>query len=427
MKVEKKELPKSQIELSVAVEVAELQPYLEQAANDLSQDMPIEGFRPGKAPYEVMKNKVGELPVMETAARLLVNKKMDQLITENIQGQVVGTPQVNITRLAPGNALGFKVVLALLPEVTLGNYKDLGISLETVKVADSEIEKMIDHLRQHQAKEVTVDRPIQANDKAVVDIKMFLDKVPVEGGQSQDTAVILGHDYIIPGFDQQLLGAKKGETKDFDLVYPTEHHQSNLAGKKVAFTVIIKDVFERELPEVNDEWAKNLGLQSLAEMKDNIKKSIEQEKQTKADQKAELAMLEKIIANTTFSDIPDSLMDNEINLMFQEMEYHLSVQGAALNDYLQSINKTKEDLAKEFQPEALKRLRSALVIRTIAEQEKFTATDEEIQKEIDHLLSHYPDNQEIQTRIKSAAYRHHLQSQIAHQKALAQLRLWNIK
>ncbi|MFH1412608.1 MAG: trigger factor [bacterium] len=427
MKIEKKNLPKSQVELAVNVSVSELEPFLSPAVSQMSNEMKIEGFRPGNVPYDVLKSKIGELPIIETAAHLLINKEMEKLIKDNIDGLVIGQPQINITKLAPGNDMEFKVVFDLLPKVELKDYKDLNIKQESVEVSQEEVDKVISQLREAQVKEVLADREIRDNDKAIVDIKMFLDKIPVDQGQSQNTAVIIGKDYIIPGFDKNLLKAKKGDVKTFTLVYPSDHYQSNLAGKNVEFEVKINDVFERELPEVNSEFVKNFGLKNVEEMKSNIKKSLEQEKEQKAKQKSELAMLDKIIANSIFGEIPDSLIESETDLMLREMEYHLSMQGANLENYLQSIKKSKEQLAKEMEPEALKRVKSALLVREIALSEKIEASQDEINKEVKRMLEYYKGDKEIESKIKNPPYQKHMENQIVQRKALDKLKEWNIK
>lgn len=426
MKVEKKDLPKSQVELFVEVAHAELEPLLPAAAADLSGEMKVEGFRAGKVPYEVMKSRVGELPILETAARTLIHKEMDRLLKEQVPGVIIGQPQVDITKLAPGNALEFKVIVDILPTVAIEKYQQLNIAQDKAEVNDVEVTKVINQLLESQVKETLVDRAVQDTDKVVVDIKMFLDQVPVDGGQSQNTTVLIGKDYIIPGFDQNLIGSQKGEIKKFSLQYPKEHYQTNLAGKTVDFEVTIKDIYAREIPVADDHLAKNFGLQDLAELQSNISNNMLAEKQERAKQKAELEMLDQLIKSAAISEVPDSLMQNELDLMLRELEYHLSSQGAKLDDYLQSIKKTRQDLAKDMEPEALKRIKSALLIREIAVREKIAAEPAEIDAEITHWLSHYPNDPEIAEKIKSNAYRSHIANQIMHHKTLAKLHDWNI-
>ncbi|MDO8261090.1 MAG: trigger factor, partial [Candidatus Magasanikbacteria bacterium] len=366
MKVEKKELEKSQIELTVELSVEEFKPFLIQGAEAISQSLKIDGFRPGKAPYDIVKQKVGEMGILEEAANIAIRKKIDQVIKENVDKDPVGQPQVDITKLAPENPLEFKIVIALLPEITLGEYKDLKIKQEKAEALVAEVEKTLNDLREMRTKEVIVEREVQETDKIIVDIEMFLDNVPVEGGKNKDTAIMMGREYVVPGFDKKLIGAKKGETREFSLPYPEDFHMKNLAGKMVEFRVVIKEVYERELPELNDDLAMAFGLKKIEELKENIEKSIAAQKEKDLNLKAEREMLEKIINNAKFSDIAEILINHESQTMMAELEHNIEEQGGKLEDYLSSLGKNMNEMMLELMPEAVKRVKVSLTIREIA-------------------------------------------------------------
>ncbi|MCK4553575.1 trigger factor, partial [Candidatus Parcubacteria bacterium] len=260
MNVQKKDLAKSQIELTIELSVKEFEPYIKNGAEKISRDLKIKGFRPGKIPYEVLKQKISEMTILEEAARIAINKTLEQVIRDHITGQPIGQPQVNITKLAPNNPMEYKVVMALLPEVILADYKNVKVKQEKAEVKDEEVDKMIKQLQEMRVKETIANREVKDGDKVIVDIEMFLDKVPVEGGQGKNTGIVVGKGYIVPGFGKKLIGAKKNDVREFSLPYPKEHHQQNLAGKLVEFRVKIKEVYQRELPEINQEFVKNLGL-----------------------------------------------------------------------------------------------------------------------------------------------------------------------
>jgi len=426
MKVEKKELEKSQIELNVELSVEEFKPFLIQGAEAISQSLKIDGFRPGKAPYDIVKQKVGEMGILEEAANIAIRKKIDQVIKENVEKEPVGQPQVDITKLAPENPLEFKIVLAILPEITLGEYKDLKIKKEKAEAADEEIERTLNDLREMRTKEVIVDREVKETDKIIVDIEMFLDNVPVEGGKNKDTAIMMGREYVVPGFDKKLVGAKKGDVREFSLPYPEDFHMKNLAGKMVEFRVVIKEVYERELPELNDDLASAFGLKKLDELKENLKKSIEAQKEKEKNLKVEREMLDKIIDNAKFGDIADVLISHESRTMMVELEHNIEEQGGKLDDYLSSMGKTSEAMMLELMPEAVKRVKVSLIIREIAKQEKMKVEAKEVEEHIEEMKKHYRDNKEAMGRITSPQYADYITNVLASRKVVNQLREWNI-
>lgn len=427
MNVQKKDLGKSQIELTVELPFDEFKPYIRQGAEKVSREIKIEGFRPGKVPYEILKQKIGEMAILEEAARLAINKTLETAIKDSITGQPVGQPQINITKLAPDNPMEYKAVLAILPEIKLGDYKNAKVSREKTGVADEEVEKMINDLRETQVKEIIADREIKDGDKAVVDIEMFLDKVPVEGGQGKGTGIIIGKGYIVPGFGKKLIGGRKGEVREFSLPYPEDHHQRNLAGKLVEFRVKIKEVYERQLPEINREFAKSFGSNSVDGLKENIKKGLTAEKQRKAGQKAEIEMLDKIIEKTKFGDMPEILIRNEAENMIAELEAAVAGQGGKFEDYLSHLNKTRDRLALDLLPDAVKRVKTSLLIREVALAEKINAEDGEIDKEIEHILDHYKDSKGIEEKVKSPAHREYLRNLIGGRKVIDKLKEWNME
>jgi len=426
MNIAKKDLEKSQVELTVELSSEEMKPYVKLGAEKLSREIKIDGFRPGKAPYEVLKAKIGETAILEEAARIAINKTIDKAIKEKIDGQPVGQPQVSITKLAPGNPMEYKVVLAMLPEIKTGDYKNAKIKIEAEEVKEEEVEKIIEYLRESRAREAAVDAPAKKGDKVVVDIEMFLDNVPVEGAQGKGVAIIIGKDFIIPGFDKNLIGAKKGDARDFAIVYPKDHHMANLAGKTVDHKVKIMEVYERELPAPDDDFAAGFGFKKFAEMKESVKKNLEQEKKQKAEQKAEIEMLDKIVKDSRFGDIPDILIDNETRAMIGELEHSVSEQGGNFDDYLTSIKKTREQLVLDMLPEAVKRVKSALVIREIAAREKIEVSDEEVEKKLKELLKRYQGYEKVEARVKEPGYKEYLRNVLANRKVIEKLKEWNV-
>jgi len=426
MNITKKDLGKSQIELTVELTAEEFKPYLPRAVEKVSLEVKIEGFRPGKVPYEILKAKIGEMTILEEAARLAVDKTVEQAIKNNVTEQIVGQPQINISKLAPDNPLEYKIVLTLLPEVKLGKYKELAIKEAKPEVKDEEVEKLISELREMRGQETISEAEVKEGNRVIMDIEIFLDKVPVDGGQGKDTGIIVGKNYVIPGFDKKIIGAKKGDTREFTLPYPAEHHQKNLAGKIAEFRVKIKEVFNRVLPEVNDEFAKGFGLDKVEELKGNIKKSILAEKQEKEKQASEGVMLDKIIDAAKFGDIPEVLVKHEAEVMMSELEYSVKKQGAKFEDYLLHLKKTREQMQLEIMPEAVKRVKASLIIWEVGKLEKIAVKHEEVHEEIDKVLKQYKGKPEVEERIKSHAYHDYVENNLTGKKVMEKLREWNI-
>lgn len=426
MQVTKKELEKSQIELTVELSVEELAPYIEKGAKKVSEEVKIEGFRPGKVPYDVLKQKIGEMTILEEAAHLAIHKTIDDAIEQNTIGlQAVGQPQVNITKLAPNNPLEYKVIVAILPSIALGKYKDLGLKAEEAKVEDKEVEKSLHDLQEMRATENLVEREAKEGDKITVDVKMFLDKVPLEDGEHKELAIIIGKNYFVPGFDKKLIGAKKDETRKFELPYPDNHHQKNLAGKLVEFEATVKGVYERQLPELNDEFAVFFRLKSLEELKTNIKDSLLHEKKHQTEMKNESEMISKIVDDTKFGELPEVIIASEAKNIMLELEQSVTRQGGKFEDYLGHLKKTREELMLELMPNAVKRVKSALVIRELAVIEKIAATEKEIIEKIEELKKQYAGNKEVEKMLGEPGYSTYLNNILTNEKVIAKLKEWN--
>jgi trigger factor len=427
MKVERKNISENRLELIIEVSAEEMANYSKQAAQTISENTKIEGFRPGKAPYEIVQARVGDMVILEEASRVAVSKSIDKAITDNVTEEWVGQPEITITKLAPHNPFEYKALMTLIPSVELGAYKDLNLKLETVTATDEEVEKMIEQLREVRVKEAAVDRVSAVGDKIVADVHLFLDKVPVEGGQAREVAVILGKDYFVPGFDEQVTGMKADESREFFLTYPADHHQKNLAGKKVEFTVKVKQVYSRELPEVDTEFVSAFGLKDADELKKNIIHSLEEEKKVEAANTFERLMLEKIVTNSTLGELPDSLIMQEARTMMHELEHNVARSGGKFEDYLSNIGKTTHQLVDDFRPQAIDRVKAALILREIIKAEKITVSEEDINTELEKLKKQYSQDQKAIESLSSPAYRRHLSTLLLNRQILEKLKEWNTK
>ncbi len=396
--------------LTVILEPDELKPFLDRAAKKIAEETQIAGFRPGKAPYEVLEKQVGAMKIYQQAAEYAVEKTYPEAVVQH-NLQTIGSPQVSVEKIAPGNQFVYTATVALLPHVKLGNYTKIKEEKKEIAASAEEVDKTINNLRRMFGKEKRVDRPAQHGDKVEIDMETFMDNVPLEGGQSQKQPVTIGEGHFIPGFEEQLVEMKAGEQKEFELHFPKEYHRKDLADKKATFKVKAHTVFEIEQPELNDDFAKQVGnFANLAALRSQIESNVKQEKTEKEQQRWELAVIDKVIEQSTFDEIPDMLIENELHRMMHELESDITKQGMKFDDYLQSINKTKDQLHEELKPRALKRVQTAIALRAIAEAENISVDDRELAAEVEKEVKQYEQNPEIVKQIRSAEYGDYLRN-----------------
>lgn len=412
-----KKLDKSQIEFSITVTPEEYAPHLEKAAKRISERVAIKGFRKGKAPLETIKAEYGEMAILQEALDNIVKATYFQAVTDE-KVDTIGMPQINVEKMAPGNDIEYKATVALVPDVTLPDVKKIKVAYEVKDIDEKAVNETLDAVRGMHAKEVVKDGAATGTDKLVLDMDMSIDKVPVEGGQSKDYQVYLSEQHYVPGFNEQVEGMKKGETKEFTLDFPKNHFQKHLAGKIVEFKVTVKDVFERQLPELDDSMAKALGQDSVAALTDLVKKNMAEEARRKADQKSEIEILDKLIEKAKFSEIPEVLIDAERQKMFYELKGDLERNGVAIDQYLADIKKDEKQLFEEFKEQATKRAKAALVSRKIAEQEKMEVSEEELQAEIKMMETMYKDNPNYMENLKRPEVKNTIATAIQNRKVM---------
>ncbi len=426
MKITKQDIVKSEQEILVELDQNDFRPHIDKAAEQISKEVKVDGFRAGKAPFDLLKQKVGEMAILEEAARIAINKTIEKALNELGEGRLIGQPKVDVVKLAPGNPFEYKIKVSLIPEITLGKYKELGIKGEEVPVDEAEIGKAIKQLREMKVKEVLVDREAKEGDKLLIDMRMFQDNVPLENGQAVDTAIIIGQENLIPGFDKQFIGLKKGDEKNFSLPYPENHYMQHIAGKIVDFKAKVKDVFERELPLEDDEMAKSFGLKSLTELKDNIRKSMQEEKKREADRRTEKKVIEQIMDKAKFGDLPPMIVEEESRNMIAELKQGISEQGGKFEDYLMSMKKTEMQLMLDMMPDAVKRVKASLLIREIAKIEEIKVKPEDVKHNIEHMKSHYKDNPDVLRRLDSREYYNYVVNVETSRMVVEKLLEWNV-
>ncbi len=416
-----KQLPKSQIELEVTVVPTDYTKEMEAAAGRLSQRAAIHGFRPGKAPYDIVKQSLGEIKILEEAIQSIVEKNYHLAVTAE-KMETIGMPEITIEKMAPGNDFVFKAIAALLPTVKLTDFSKIDAKKKEVVVGDKEMNDVLENLRKMQAMEVIKEGPATKEDKVEVAMNMFIDKVGVEGGQAPKHQVYLSEGHYIPGFADQLLGMKKGEEKEFSLKFPDEHYQKHLAGKNIDFHVKVNDVYSIEYPEINDELAVKLGQKSVEGLKEILMTNLKQEAQNKEDQRIEAELLEKVILASEFSEVPDVLVTSEKQKMFYELKNSLQEQGIEFEKYMKDLKKTEAEIADDFAERAMTRVKAALISRQIAKENNIKVEKDELEKEIEAIRVTYKNDPKVEEALKRPEVLDTLAATIQNKKVVAWLK-----
>jgi len=421
MSHKKKDLKNSQVELTITVTPAEYEESLTLAAIRISERTAIKGFRKGKAPYDMVKREAGDMAILQEALEDIVKTSFFAAVKEEAL-DTIGMPQIAVEKVAPDNDLVFKATVALLPGVTLPDLKKIKVTKDKPVVDEKKMSDTLEALRGMHATEVVKEGPATGTDKLVLDMDMLIDNVPVEGGQSKDYQVYLSEDHYIPGFNAHVEGMKKGDTKEFSLDFPKTHYQKHLAGKNVDFKVSIKDVFERTLPELSDDMAKAMGQESIAKLKELIENNMLEEVKQKAEQKAEIGILDALIEKATFDPIPEVLVDAERQKMFYELQRDLEKNGVEVSQYLADIKKTEQELYEDFKQQAEKRAKAALISRQVAVEQKIEISENELNAEIKNLEEMYKTKKEHLDNLKKPEVRDTIATSMQNRKVMVWLK-----
>lgn len=421
-------LPKSQVKIDFVVSVEEVAPFLEQAVNDISTNKPIKGFRPGKATYEDVKRAYGEMLIWETAFERIVRAKYVKAVLEQ-DLETIGSPSVDMGKLVPGQDIEFSVMADLMPGVDrLADYSQPLVEYKPRKVGEKDVDAALQELRTMRRVEVAVDRAAGKEDLVIADLDILKDHVAIEGGASRGFKVYLNEAQYIPGFADKLVGIKKGEKRVFDMPFPEDHFNKQLAGQPVTFEVTAKDVYELQIPELNDEFAKAVGLETLDKLKELLTTNLQNEADQKADDATEVEMLDKIVKESRFSEIPDILMNEEVRRMLSELQQGVEQQGGHMEDYLSSIKKSMDQLRLDLIPQAMQRIQAAVALKNIAKKEQITVTDEEIDAEIDKILATVkPGDTQTRERLASPEYRDYVATAMKNRRVLGLLKTKAVK
>ncbi|MDI6618285.1 MAG: trigger factor [Clostridiales bacterium] len=392
VKIEKKD--NNVVELEITVPAEEFKKGINKSYRKNIGKFNIPGFRKGKAPKELVEKMYGEGVFYEDAVNFAIDETYPKAIDEN-NVEPVDRPNIDIKDIGKDKDLVYTAKVTVKPEVELGEYKGIEVSKKEYPVTDDDIDKQIESMRQKNARLITkTDGTIAKGDIAVIDFEGSIDDEPFEGGKGTNYQLEIGSGSFIEGFEDQLIGKKADEKVDVHVKFPDDYQSKKLAGKEALFKVKINEVKYKELPQLDDEFAKDVSeFETLDELKADLRKKTKERNDLRANKEFEDAVVKKVVENAKV-DIPSVMVDREINYIMDDIKYRLSYQGITLEQYASYLNTTVDKMKEEYKDIAHNKVKTALVLEKIGKAESIDVSDEEIGKEIEHLAKDY--NQDLE-------------------------------
>lgn len=389
MSVQVEKLEHNMAKLTIEVPETELEAAIEKAYQKQKKSISLPGFRKGKAPRVMIEKMYGKGVFLEDAANSLIPVQYSLAAGESGL-EIVSQPTIDVTQLEPGKPFIFTAEVAVKPEVTLGEYKGVEVEKQNTEVLEEEIDAEIFKERESNSRMIDVeDRAVENGDTVNLDFEGFVDGEPFEGGKGEGYPLVIGSNTFIPGFEEQLIGANIDEEKEVNVTFPEDYQAEELKGKAAVFKCKVNRIQKKELPEVDDEFAKDVSeFDTLEEYKADIRKKLAEEKEKDAQRAKEDAVINKII-ETSEMDIPDAMVDAQIDQMADDFGRRMQSQGLSLEQYFQFTGLTMEKLRDELKPQALKRIQTRLVLEKIAEVEEIQPTEEQVDEEIKKMAEMY--------------------------------------
>ena len=377
-------------EIKINIEGQEWQDALDKAFLKANEKAKIDGFRPGKAPKDVFMKKYGQESLYMDAADICLEIAYTKMIKDNEGLEIVSQPQVDLTTVNE-SGLEFKFTLTLKPEVKLGKYKDLDVKKEKVEVTKEEIDEAIAEMQNRFAENVIKEGKVENGDIAVIDFEGFKDGTPFDGGKGENYSLKIGSKTFIPGFEEQVIGMEVNEEKEIEVTFPEDYHSEDLKGALVTFKVKVNEIKGIKIPELNKDFYEDLGMEGVNDLKsleEQIKETIKARKEMNADNKFVDELLEAIAKDTKI-DIPEVMINEEVDRMLKQYEENLKMQGITLDLFYQYTSSNEEALREQMKEEGTKRVTFRLMLEQIAKEEKINITDEEVEKEATTLAKKY--------------------------------------
>lgn len=376
--------------LTIEVDAEKVNEGLDVAFKKVVKEVSVPGFRKGKMPRGLFEKRFGVESLYQDAVDYLLPTAYANAVEET-GIEPVANPEIDIEQIEKGKSMIIKATVTVKPEVKLGEYKGLEVEKQDVDVTDEEVEQELTTLQQRHAELVIKEEaPAELGDTVVMDFEGFVDGEAFEGGKGENYSLELGSGQFIPGFEDQLVGMAQGEEKDINVTFPEEYHAADLAGKPAVFKVKVHEIKGKELPELDDEFAKDVDeeAETLDELKAKIRTRLEDTKKHEAEHKVRDTVVEKAADNAEI-DIPDAMVETEIDRMMQEYEQQLQMQGLNLDLYFQFTGQNKESLREQMKDNAAKRVRINLTLEAISNEENFEVSEEEMEKELEKMAGMY--------------------------------------
>ena len=389
MSLQVEKLEKNMAKLTIEVSAEDLDKAMEKAYQKQKSRISLPGFRKGKAPRKMIESMYGKGVFMEDAVNSLVPQEYTKALGE-CDLEIVSQPEINVTQMEPGKALIFTADVAVKPEVTLGDYKGVEVPKSEIAVTDEEVDAEVKKEQDKNARTVAVEDRAAANgDITTIDFEGFVDGVAFEGGKGTDYALTLGSGTFIPGFEDQLVGANTGDQVEVKVTFPEEYQAKELAGKEAVFQCDVKKIETKEVPELDDEFAKDVSeFDTLAEYKEDVKKKLTEKKEKEARTAKENAAVDKAIENAQM-DIPELMTKTECRQMMDDFSRRMQQQGLSMEQYFQFTGQSMDKMMEDMKPQALKRIQTRLVLEKVAEAENIQPSEEEITEEIQKMADAY--------------------------------------
>ena len=389
MSLQVEKLEKNMAKLTIEVSAEDLDKAMEKAYQKQKSRISLPGFRKGKAPRKMIESMYGKGVFMEDAVNALVPQEYTKALGE-CDLEIVSQPEINVTQMEPGKALIFTADVAVKPEVTLGDYKGVEVPKSEITVTDEEVDAEVKKEQDKNARTVAVEDRAAANgDITTIDFEGFVDGVAFEGGKGTDYALTLGSGTFIPGFEDQLVGANTGDHVEVKVTFPEEYQAKELAGKEAVFQCDVKKIETKEVPELDDEFAKDVSeFDTLAEYKEDVKKKLTEKKEKEARTTKENAAVDKAIENAQM-DIPELMTKTECRQMMDDFSRRMQQQGLSMEQYFQFTGQSMDKMMEDMKPQALKRIQTRLVLEKVAEAENIQPSEEEITEEIQKMADAY--------------------------------------
>ena len=380
----------------------------------------VPGFRKGKAPRKMIEKLYGAEVFFEDALNLVIPEAYDEAVKECGE-DIVSRPTIDVTQIEAGKPVIFTAEVATKPPVTLGEYKNIEVDPFTVTVTDAEIDEQINRERESNSRMIDVDdRPVANGDLVRLDYEGTISGEPFEGGKGEDYPLTIGSGSFIPGFEEQLIGAKIGEDRDVVVTFPEDYHAEELRGKVAVFACKVNSIQMKELPELDDDFAQDVSeFDTLAEYRESIRKSIAERKENEAKRAKESAVVDKIIENAQM-DIPEAMIKDQIERMKETFERQVTsqFQGISMEQYLQLTGMDAQKLEEQMRPEAIKRIQNSLVLEAVADAENIEISDEKLDEEIQKMADSYGMEKEKLLTVLSDAEKEQMKADLRIQAAV---------